>query len=1056
MTSGQHSADFQRLIERRRKFIDGLEANRGEINLDIFEDFYPDRAHFVYELLQNAEDASATEVSFTLTPDRLLCEHDGRSFTLEDVKSITGLHDSTKAQAQDKIGKFGVGFKSVFVYTAAPSIRSGEFCFRIVQLILPEPFAGDTPPGKRTQFELPFDNPMKPKPDAYAEIAAGLKQLDEKTLLFLSSLQSVKWRIGTEQTGAVRRHKHSDFHIELFKELGGKTAASAHFLKFDEVAHGIEKQRVAVAFPLDFLPGVRRFEPSKPLVEQMKIVSAEPGSVAVFFPAVKETSGLRFHLHGPFVPELSRASIKETKANVPLFDQLAALCAQSLHRIKELSLLTPDFLSVLPNPQDQIPPRYQGIRAAIADELKTRPLTPTHARAHAPASRLIQARASLKSLLSEDDIEFLVGYDDDPPLWAVGATQRNSRVDNFLSGLEIRDWGLDEFVQILCEKLKEDSFFRTEPDEEFLSWLRQKPSAWMQELYALLNAEAKDESYRLRSLRIVRLADGTLSKADRVFFASETTDDDVPVVDKAVYTSGIGKSQQEAAKGFLSHIGVRDIGEAEEIELILNSRYTKEAEVPDDGTYTEDLKRFVALAEKQPDQAKLFGAFYIFQGEDESWYRPEDIYLDRPYMDTNLSSYFGALSPEARPKALHGSYQNCGVEVERLAKFAKGVGARVSLRVSEISCEKNPDCNYLLMVSGTRASTYINRDYFIPHLAELLKTPSVGLSRLVWRTLMSFPSYPDYLQATYQLNRSHGARHAASLLVHQLRAASWVPQGEGVFVRPPGASRELLPKGFPFDSGYAWLKAIQFGETAARASAQAIQMDAAARSLGFEDAAAAERARRFNELPESEQEKILAELENRNKPAVPDRPLANPERRAKIVREQALKAPDKQSEVRERSVSLGREEVKGQADTYLREHYRNADGEMTCQICKGSLPFKLEDGREYFEVVEFLPELRKRHPQNYLALCPNHSAMYRLVNGSREMMRGAFQVIDGNELPVVLAEKDMTVYFSKTHIVDLKAVLEAEESLPPVPEEDAAESGLAQGIRHAMAGRGEL
>jgi hypothetical protein len=124
MTGGQkHSADFQRLIERRRKFIDGLDANRGEINLDIFEDFYPDRAHFVYELLQNAEDAGATEVSFTLTPDRLVCEHDGRVFTLEDVKSITGLHDSTKAQAQDKIGKFGVGFKSVFVYTA---VRAGE------------------------------------------------------------------------------------------------------------------------------------------------------------------------------------------------------------------------------------------------------------------------------------------------------------------------------------------------------------------------------------------------------------------------------------------------------------------------------------------------------------------------------------------------------------------------------------------------------------------------------------------------------------------------------------------------------------------------------------------------------------------------------------------------------------------------------------------------------------------------------------------------------------------------------------------------------------------
>jgi hypothetical protein len=47
------------LIEKRRKLIDALDANKGEVNLDIFEDFYPDRAHFVYELLQNAEDEQA-------------------------------------------------------------------------------------------------------------------------------------------------------------------------------------------------------------------------------------------------------------------------------------------------------------------------------------------------------------------------------------------------------------------------------------------------------------------------------------------------------------------------------------------------------------------------------------------------------------------------------------------------------------------------------------------------------------------------------------------------------------------------------------------------------------------------------------------------------------------------------------------------------------------------------------------------------------------------------------------------------------------------------------
>lgn len=299
MTVGQnHGGDLQRLIERRRKFIEGLDANRGEINLDIFEDFYPDRAHFVYELLQNAEDAGATEVSFTLLPDRLLCEHDGRAFTLEDVTSITGIHDSTKVKSQDKIGNFGVGFKSVFVYTRTPSVRSGDFSFQIVQQVLPAEIAPDPAFGRRTPFELPFDNPTKPTKDAHAEIAAGLNGLDEKTLLFLSGLKSVKWRIGKDMTGEVLRHKHSDVHFEVLKETGGKTTSGSHFLKFDQaVVPGLEKQLVAVAFPLDLLPGVARFDGGRPLAEQLKIIPAELGSVAVFFPAVNETSGLRFHLH---------------------------------------------------------------------------------------------------------------------------------------------------------------------------------------------------------------------------------------------------------------------------------------------------------------------------------------------------------------------------------------------------------------------------------------------------------------------------------------------------------------------------------------------------------------------------------------------------------------------------------------------------------------------------------------------------------------------------------------------------------------------------------------
>ena len=80
----------------------------------LVEDLYPDTAHFIYELLQNAEDTQATEVTFVLSSDRLVFEHDGRTFDEEDIRGITDIAASPKAGDNNQIGRFGIGFKAVF------------------------------------------------------------------------------------------------------------------------------------------------------------------------------------------------------------------------------------------------------------------------------------------------------------------------------------------------------------------------------------------------------------------------------------------------------------------------------------------------------------------------------------------------------------------------------------------------------------------------------------------------------------------------------------------------------------------------------------------------------------------------------------------------------------------------------------------------------------------------------------------------------------------------------------------------------------------------------
>ena len=75
---------------------------------------YTDKSHFVYELLQNAEDAGATKIKFLQYQDRLEVLHDGHPFSLENLQGLCDIGKSDKINDLNQIGEFGVGFKSVF------------------------------------------------------------------------------------------------------------------------------------------------------------------------------------------------------------------------------------------------------------------------------------------------------------------------------------------------------------------------------------------------------------------------------------------------------------------------------------------------------------------------------------------------------------------------------------------------------------------------------------------------------------------------------------------------------------------------------------------------------------------------------------------------------------------------------------------------------------------------------------------------------------------------------------------------------------------------------
>lgn len=993
------------------------------------EELYPDNAHFIYELLQNAEDTKATTASFILNDRALIFEHNGRPFSENDIQAITDIGEGTKTNDEDAIGRFGVGFKAVFAYTETPRIWSPTFSFEITDLVLPREIPARTDLGGNTRFEFPFNNAKKASHVAYAEVLAGLVELAETTLLFLSHLDTIQWHAGNT-SGSILRIPHTENHIEVLKQTAGEKTSSLHFLRYTQPVRGIEKQQIALAFKLEELPNITVFDPKLPLSKQLRIAPANPGHVSVFFRAEKESSELRFHLHAPFVPELSRASIKETPVNTPLFNQLAELSASALHSIRDLDLLTGEFLAVLPNPQDPIPARYEPIRAAIIAEMNNEPLTPTQAKSHAPAKHLLQAKVSLKDLLSAKDIEFLIDYSDEPPQWSISAAQKNSNADRFLSGLAIREWDVEEFAKRIELILPNGSY--EEVDKEMAGWLAAKSPEWHQQFYSLLYNEFSpyEDLDRFDPLPIIRLSDGTYSVGKKCFFPSETTkqDDLLPRVDETVYSSGRSKTQKEAATKFLEALGVRNVGELEQVQSILDQRYTKGSIKPD----PMDLKRFIQLVEKTPEHSKIFAEYFIFKRDDGKWGRPVAIYIDLPFYETGLKAFYDTFSNNAPRRPLAESYTNSNVSIEKIRKFAQAVGAQVSLEVKATSCFDNPHRRYLYDVGGERCTSPIDRDYVIPGLKEILSSPSIEISKLVWRTMCNLPKTPDHLVARYRRNATNGSRHTISQLVHILRECAWIPQCGGGFVRPADANKADLPSGFAFDAGYEWIKAVQFGEGNLQRAQENLNRETAAKELGFSDALTLARAKRFVALPQDDQEKFLAEFDRRQNTDFPEHVPHNPKRRSELVGQEADIAPERIVKQRLRSVSIGREAVKGQTLPYLRAEYTNVDGDMFCQVCKAAMPFKLDDGSFYFEMIEFLPDLKKRHYQNYLALCPNHAAMFQYANGSEDLIQPRLVALDSTELEVVLAQNTMTIKFTQTHLADLKRIVEIDSKPAPI------------------------
>ena len=102
---------------------------------------YPGEEEILKELLQNADDAEATEICFIKDPRQhrdekifddswkplqgpALCVYNNKPFTEADIEGIQNLGEGSKGDDPNKTGQYGVGFNAVYHLTDVPSFTS--------------------------------------------------------------------------------------------------------------------------------------------------------------------------------------------------------------------------------------------------------------------------------------------------------------------------------------------------------------------------------------------------------------------------------------------------------------------------------------------------------------------------------------------------------------------------------------------------------------------------------------------------------------------------------------------------------------------------------------------------------------------------------------------------------------------------------------------------------------------------------------------------------------------------------------------------------------------
>ncbi|MDR1638948.1 MAG: AAA family ATPase [Clostridiales bacterium] len=744
---------FQALSASAESSASALESFRLSGVKNSVVEKYSDKAHFIYELLQNADDAKATSARFVLRNDSLIFAHNGtRRFTvsnpeteredqkhgkLGDINSITSVGASSKSD-EATIGKFGVGFKAVFQYTSTPHIYDPEIFFKIERLLVPMRIYEDHPgrAADETLFVFPFNHPQRTAMDSFDDISAKLRSLDYP-ILFLSNIKSVTFDIeeiyGSYEKNTVDWKVYGSTRgelIELTQSFHEKSSVDLLWLFTRPDKNG---RKHSVGFFVD---------------EESHLVPKKHCAFC-FFPT-KEVTGLSFIIHAPFLLTDSREGIRAgVKHNIDMVESLASLAADSLVYFKEMGeeidarIIDDNIFSIVPYDEKSFTSVYSKnsisfmpFYTLMKNAFETREIIPT-ASGYTSSSHAYWTSLSIAKLVSTEQLR---NMSKDPEAeWVfttIGATVRRMRE-------------LSDYVKAITSMRIEDNDLiagRTEnPDFSGITptFIESQPVDWLHAFYKWLS-ESKSRTDLILTRKIFLNSGGGAAAAydsakhSILFLPTESTD--ATRTYETVHRSLL--DNQETYTFLINQVGLSEPSMIDEINKIIGERY----KVGDYSTIKTDFRLFFRYWQKSSrlEVRKLIDELRLYEfilGHE--WPESKDL-QGKPtlfyFPSEQLFKWFQPKSP------IHFLNLDFYLELEgaekkdELISFLKDLGVRETPKSLEYKPDSSEVSHLLHLVPPKHQMKAEWTEHSLDGLKELVayvaKDKDQDLSLMIWKQLL--------------------------------------------------------------------------------------------------------------------------------------------------------------------------------------------------------------------------------------------------------------------------------------------------------------------------------